>query len=64
VSGKPQGRQEREPQPKMILGDDNQARPNNANDPATGTALQARRPIPGFSFIQVSFPGPTTTPCR
>jgi hypothetical protein len=41
----------------MILGDYNQARPNNANDPAAGTPLQARRPIPGFSFIQVSFPG-------
>jgi hypothetical protein len=41
----------------IILGDFNQARPNNATDPAGGTALQARRPIPGFSSIQASFAG-------
>ncbi len=41
----------------IVLGDYNQARPNNPTDPAAGTALQARRPIPGFSFIQASFPG-------
>ncbi|MFN2453357.1 MAG: TonB-dependent receptor domain-containing protein [Pyrinomonadaceae bacterium] len=41
----------------IILGDFNQARPNNATDPAAGTPLQARRPIPGFSFIQSSFAG-------
>jgi hypothetical protein len=41
----------------IVLGDYNQARPNTASDPAAGTALQARRPIPGFSFIQASFPG-------
>jgi hypothetical protein len=41
----------------IVLGDYNQARPNNAADPAAGTPLQARRPIPGFSFIQASFPG-------
>src|SRR5262249_6746967 len=38
----------------VTLADYNQARPN-----ATGenTALQARRPIPGYSFIEISFPG-------
>jgi len=41
----------------IILGDFNQARPNNASDPASGTPLQARRPIPGFSFIQASYAG-------
>lgn len=41
----------------IILGDLNQARPNNATDPAGGTSLQARRPIPGFSSIQSSFAG-------
>jgi len=41
----------------IILGDFNQARPNNATDPPIGTPLQARRPIPGFSFIQSSFAG-------
>jgi len=41
----------------IILGDFNQARPNNASDPAAGTPLQARRPIPGFSFIQASYAG-------
>ncbi|MBX3276547.1 MAG: TonB-dependent receptor [Acidobacteria bacterium] len=41
----------------IILADYNQARPNNANDPAAGTPLQDRRPINGFSFIQISFNG-------
>ncbi len=41
----------------IILADFNQARPNNASDPAAGTPLQARRPIPGYSFIQASFAG-------
>ncbi len=41
----------------IILGDYNQARPNNASDPAAGTPLQQRRPIPNYSFIQISFPG-------
>ncbi len=41
----------------IILGDFNQARPNNATDPPTGTALQARRPITAFSSIQASFAG-------
>ncbi|HEX4946423.1 MAG TPA: TonB-dependent receptor [Blastocatellia bacterium] len=41
----------------IVLGDYNQARPNNATDPAAGTPLQNRRPIPNFSFIQISFNG-------
>ncbi len=41
----------------IILGDFNQARPNTTTDPAGGTSLQARRPIPGFSSIQSSFAG-------
>ncbi len=41
----------------IILGDYNQARPNNTSDPAAGTALQQRRPLPNYSFIQISFPG-------
>jgi hypothetical protein len=45
----------------VILGDYNQARPNNASDPAAGTPLQQRRPIPGYSFIQISFPGGFST---
>jgi hypothetical protein len=38
----------------VTLADYNQARPNAVNE---NTALQARRPIPGYSFIQISFPG-------
>jgi hypothetical protein len=38
----------------MILGDLNQARPNA---PTENTALNARRPIPGFGFIQTAFDG-------
>jgi hypothetical protein len=38
----------------MILGDYNQARPNAANE---NTALQARRPIPGFQEIQIAWGG-------
>jgi hypothetical protein len=38
----------------VSLADYNQARPNAVNE---NTALQARRPIPGYSFIQISFPG-------
>ncbi|HZF39040.1 MAG TPA: TonB-dependent receptor, partial [Blastocatellia bacterium] len=41
----------------VTLADYNQARPNTASDPAAGTPLQDRRPIPGYSFIQISFPG-------
>ena len=41
----------------IILADYNQARPNNASDPAAGTPLQARRPIPGYSFIQAAYAG-------
>ncbi|MGH9846037.1 MAG: TonB-dependent receptor domain-containing protein, partial [Blastocatellia bacterium] len=41
----------------IILGDYNQARPNDASDPAAGTPLQQRRPIANYSFIQSSFPG-------
>jgi hypothetical protein len=41
----------------VSLADYNQARPNTASDPAAGAPLQTRRPIPGFSFIQISFPG-------
>jgi Carboxypeptidase regulatory-like domain/TonB dependent receptor-like, beta-barrel/TonB-dependent Receptor Plug Domain len=41
----------------IILGDYNQARPNNASDPAAGTPLQQRRPFPTYSFIQASFNG-------
>ena len=38
----------------MILGDYNQARPNAAGE---NTALQARRPIQGYQFIQAAFDG-------
>jgi hypothetical protein len=38
----------------MILGDLNQARPNN---PGENTLLQARRPIQGYQFIQTAFDG-------
>jgi hypothetical protein len=41
----------------VILGDFNQARPNDTSDPAAGTPLQQRRPIPNYSFIQISFSG-------
>ncbi|MFN0111900.1 MAG: TonB-dependent receptor, partial [Blastocatellia bacterium] len=41
----------------IILGDYNQARPNNATDPAAGTPLQNRRPFANYSFIQASFNG-------
>ncbi len=41
----------------VTLADYNQARVNTATDPAAGTPLQDRRPIPGYSFIQISFPG-------
>jgi Carboxypeptidase regulatory-like domain/TonB dependent receptor-like, beta-barrel/TonB-dependent Receptor Plug Domain len=40
----------------VILADYNQARPNN---PGESTPLQQRRPIPNYSFIQISFPGGT-----
>ena len=38
----------------VILGDFNQARPNN---PTEDTPLQARRPIQGYQFIQSAFDG-------
>jgi hypothetical protein len=38
----------------MILGDLNQAQPNNVGE---NTALNNRRPIQGFGFIQTAFPG-------
>src|SRR5215475_13405648 len=38
----------------VALADYNQARPNATNE---NTSLQARRPIPGYSFIEISFPG-------
>jgi hypothetical protein len=38
----------------VILGDYNQARPNNANE---DVPLQARRPIQGYQFIQAAFDG-------
>lgn len=41
----------------IILGDYNQARPNNSTDPTAGTPLQQRRPFPTYSFIQASFNG-------
>jgi len=41
----------------VTLADYNQARPNDASDPAAGTPLQNRRPFQNFSFIQISFPG-------
>ena len=44
----------------VTLADFNQARPNNTSDPTGGTPLQDRRPIPGYSFIQASFPGGQT----
>lgn len=45
----------------IILGDYNQARPNNASDPAAGTPLQNRRPFANYSFIQASFNGGWTS---
>ncbi|MBI1790963.1 MAG: TonB-dependent receptor [Acidobacteria bacterium] len=42
----------------MILGDYNQARPNN---PGENTTLAARRPIQGFDFIQISWGGGFST---
>ena len=42
----------------MILGDYNQARPNN---PGENVALAQRRPIQGFDFIQISFGGGFST---
>lgn len=42
----------------MILGDYNQARPNN---PGENTPLLQRRPIQGFSEIQISFGGGFST---
>jgi hypothetical protein len=41
----------------IVLADYNQARPNNATDPAAGTPLQQRRPLSNFSYIQISFNG-------
>ena len=41
----------------IILGDYNQARPNNSTDPTAGTPLQQRRPFQNYSFIQASFNG-------
>ena len=38
----------------VILGDFNQARPNNANE---DIGVQQRRPIQGFQFIQAAFDG-------
>jgi hypothetical protein len=38
----------------MILGDYNQARPNNIGE---NLSVDARRPIPGFQYIQVSYGG-------
>ncbi len=38
----------------MILGDLNQARPNNVGE---NLSLQARRPIQAYGFIQSAFPG-------
>jgi hypothetical protein len=38
----------------MILGDYNQARPNNIGENLT---IDQRRPIPGFSYIQASYGG-------
>jgi hypothetical protein len=38
----------------MILGDYNQARPNN---PGENLSVDQRRPIPGFQFIQISYGG-------
>jgi hypothetical protein len=50
----------------IILADYNQARPNNASDPAAGTPLQQRRPFPA---IRLSRPrstavSPVITLCR
>jgi hypothetical protein len=42
----------------MILGDYNQARPNN---PGENIVLGQRRPIPGFDYIQISFGGGFST---
>lgn len=42
----------------MILGDYNQARPNN---PGENLSLTARRPIQGYDFIQVSWGGGFST---
>ena len=41
----------------IMLADYNQARPNNATDPAAGTPLQSRRPFANYSFVQISFNG-------
>jgi carboxypeptidase family protein/TonB-dependent receptor-like protein len=41
----------------VTLADYNQARPNATTE---NTSLQNRRPIPGYSFIQISFPGGQT----
>jgi hypothetical protein len=38
----------------MILGDFNQARPNNVGE---NISLQARRPLQNFGYIQAAFPG-------
>ena len=38
----------------MILGDYNQARPNN---PGENLTVDQRRPIPGFQFVQISYGG-------
>jgi len=38
----------------MILGDYNQARPNN---PGENLTIAQRRPIPGFDYIQISYGG-------
>jgi outer membrane receptor protein involved in Fe transport len=40
----------------VILGDYNQARPNN---PGENLSLQARRPLADYQFIQAAFPGGT-----
>jgi len=45
----------------IVLGDYNQARPNDASDPAAGTPLQERRPFADYSFIQASFNGGFST---
>ncbi len=38
----------------MILGDYNQARPNNQGE---NLGVDARRPIPGFQYVQISYGG-------
>jgi hypothetical protein len=40
----------------MLLGDYNQARPNELGE---NTVLRQRRPLPAFDFIQIAFPGGT-----